>query len=469
MRNLILSLISLISLPIAAQNWAAIGNFNQGIGALYVDTTQDELYIGGTFCFYDSDTLVGIAKWNGNSMTTLGCGVEWDCITPGISGNSPPVNGIVRFNNELYATGSFDKAGNKIVNGLTKWDGSNWNNIGTGLKDSGGNMGIGLGLKIINNELYVFGMFDSIAGTAANSIARFNGTTWSAVNNFPLMSSNLNDKNSISDIAQYNNELYVCGIFYNPQNPDLSNIAKWDGFNWVRIGNGIEGGITFLSKMIVYKNELYVGGYFSQSIYNPGNNIIRWNGTQWHDLQNGTDAQIRDMFVHNDILYVCGSFSHAGGISAEYIATWDSTKWCGFGSTFDNVIGALEFYHDTLFIGGGFWTIDGDSMHRMAKWIGGIYIDTCSSPLGINEINNNENSVTLCPNPFDISATLKLSKTIHNVTLTIYDILGNEVKRLQNLNGSEMQITRDGLKSGMYFYNLIDSKGLIGNGKIIIE
>lgn len=470
MKNLILSLITLISLPIVAQNWAAIGNFNHGIKANYTDTITDELYFFGGFSMFNSDTVAGIGRWNGSTMSYFGCGVDWDCITPlSPEGYYPQVNDMINYNGNIYVTGFFKTAGNDTVNSITRWNGNDWDNIGTGLKDENDDMAVGKGLKVINNELYVFGIFDSIAGIAANSIAKFDGTTWSDVHNFPLISNNSNDKNQIYDIAQYNNELYACGIFYNPSDVGLSNIIRWDGANWVSVDNGINGGFTFLNSMIVYKNELYVGGYFSQSVYNPGNNIIKWDGSQWHDLQNGTDAQIRDLIVHDDILFVCGSFSSAGGISAEYIATWDSTKWCGFSSSFDNVVGALEFYHDTLYIVGGFWTIDGDSISYAAKWIGGNYEDTCSSPVGINEINNYENSFTLCPNPFNISTTLKPSKPLRNASLFIYDMLGKEVKSFQNLNGTEIIITSDGMKSGMYFFTLLDEKGFIGNGKMIIE
>lgn len=87
----------------------------------------------------------------------------------------------------------------------------------------------------------------------------------------------------------------------------------------------------------------------------------------------------------------------------------------------------------------------------------------------INEIANNNIEISLFPNPFSVSATLQLSKPLKNASLSIYDVIGNEVNHMQNLNGSTVQITREGLRSGMYFYRLIDSNGLIGNGKMIIE
>ena len=69
MRNLIFSLFTFISLPIAAQNWAAIGYFNNDIRSLYVDTTQNELDIVGDFAIVNNDTITGIINLNKLSDT----------------------------------------------------------------------------------------------------------------------------------------------------------------------------------------------------------------------------------------------------------------------------------------------------------------------------------------------------------------------------------------------------------------
>jgi hypothetical protein len=47
--------------------------------------------------------------------------------------------------------------------------------------------------------------------------------------------------------------------------------------------------------------------------------------------------------------------------------------------------------------------------------------------------------------------------------------LGKEVKYIAGLNGKEITIQREEMKSGMYFYYLMDKTELIGKGKIIVE
>jgi hypothetical protein len=86
-----------------------------------------------------------------------------------------------------------------------------------------------------------------------------------------------------------------------------------------------------------------------------------------------------------------------------------------------------------------------------------------------DEIAINKNDVNIFPNPFFYSATLQAQKPLQSATLIIYDMLGKEIKRMENLNGTEITIQRDKMKSGMYFYSLSDKAGVIGNGKMVIQ
>ena len=70
-----------------------------------------------------------------------------------------------------------------------------------------------------------------------------------------------------------------------------------------------------------------------------------------------------------------------------------------------------------------------------------------------DEIAINKNDVNIFPNPFFYSATLQAQKPLQSATLIIYDMLGKEIKRMENLNGTEITIQRDKMKSGMYFYS----------------
>jgi len=96
-------------------------------------------------------------------------------------------------------------------------------------------------------------------------------------------------------------------------------------------------------------------------------------------------------------------------------------------------------------------------------------VNTVNTNLSVAENANKGTFIDVIPNPFCSSTTLFLSKPIQSGTLVLYDILGKEIKRMENLNGKEIIIQREGMLSGMYFYSLIDKTGLLGNGKMIVE
>ena len=73
------------------------------------------------------------------------------------------------------------------------------------------------------------------------------------------------------------------------------------------IGNGLNNVVNALA---VYNGALYAGGYFSL----PGgtSNIAMWNGTEWVGVGNSVNNVVSAMIVYNGDLYVGGCFTQAG-------------------------------------------------------------------------------------------------------------------------------------------------------------
>jgi len=436
---------------------ALIGNANsqhwQGLNLylshqpsyFYTDTIGNEFYIGGQFTRVNNILTNHIFKWDclnvipiGNTLSNFS-GVSW-------------IYSIIKYNGEIIIAD-----GDTILN---KLNGAHWDTLNGHFNESA------VSLFGYNNELYAGGCFTEVNGISANCVAKWDGTQWHSLN-YPYYY-----ESCVRSMVMYKGELYVGGDI--EDSIGRACIARYDGTNWHWLGNGIRGSMAGVSDMIVYKGELYVAGTFSKTEYsgNPGNYIAKWDGSNWSEVgggvigQFGGNGQIYDLQIYHDELYATGAFYYAGGIPAHYIAKWDGTKWCGLGSS---IAGNLGVFQDMLYIGGNFQTIDGDSIRYIAKWTGGSYVDTCSTPSGIQEISNSLFELNVYPNPFSSYTILQSSKLLQNATFSIYDILGKEIKTLQNLNGTEIIINREGMKSGMYFYDLIDSKGLIGRGKMIVE
>lgn len=95
-----------------------------------------------------------------------------------------------------------------------------------------------------------------------------------------------------------------------------------------------------------------------------------------------------------------------------------------------------------------------------------LYIQTT----GISE-NYLNNKVVVSPNPLSISSMIEFVEPILNfekVFFVLYDVLGNEVKRIE-LIAPKTKLDRSGLAKGVYLYKIIDDTNCIANGKLIID
>jgi hypothetical protein len=86
---------------------------------------------------------------------------------------------------------------------------------------------------------------------------------------------------------------------------------------------------------------------------------------------------------------------------------------------------------------------------------------------GVNEVNKPK-SISISPNPFHTYATLNVSSEFINSELIIYNTIGNTVMQ-QTISSESIQISRNELSNGVYFYKIITDKGFPASGKIIIN
>lgn len=110
------------------------------------------------------------------------------------------------------------------------------------------------------------------------------------------------------------------------------------------------------------------------------------------------------------------------------LAKWDGFKWCGLGfnptPSYANLY-ALAVYDSALIIGGSFAALDGDTMNYVAKWIGKDYVDTCSTPVGISEIDSDTLvNFFVYPNPASNKLTVKLIGNADVKRIVLLDLLG---------------------------------------------
>ena len=90
----------------------------------------------------------------------------------------------------------------------------------------------------------------------------------------------------------------------------------------------------------------------------------------------------------------------------------------------------------------------------------------CNNGVGINDIEKEEFSVF--PNPFSISTIMSTNKNFTNSILTIYNALGQRVKRIENISGREIIIHRDDLPNGVYYLRLTEGDKIFATEKLVI-
>ena len=89
--------------------------------------------------------------------------------------------------------------------------------------------------------------------------------------------------------------------------------------------------------------------------------------------------------------------------------------------------------------------------------------------VGITDRSINS-SISVYPNPFSTSFTLKISSEmpLKNAEMKIFDVGGKEVKTI-SINNFETPVESGDMQSGMYFYNILNNKRIIENGKLVVQ
>jgi len=448
-------------------NWLPAGLpdslYGLDISCLYSDTANDVIYVGSVLKSWYSWDHQTIAKYDGNSWDTLG-DFNWKIRT------------MINYKGNLIVGGEFTKVNGISVGYITMFDGTSWVNIGNFDYPV-------INLKIIDDTLYAMGYLSHIDSISINGIAKWNGNTWSDVYSFPKT----DNQPWVYDITKYNGVIYVSGNFYSQQQ-SIMDIAMYKNNTWQSVGQGFFGGFNGVNRLAVYKGELYAAGLIRKPDGNAGHGIQKWDGFSWSEVGTslkfyknnyGGNVIVHDMLIHNDELYVSGVFNYAGDVPAMGIAKWNGSTWCGFGlngwgantlpGTTDSLNGyctTMDFYHDTLFVKAGD-TLNGQFTNFIIRSKGVLQIDTCSTPLSINEsIALNENNIHIFPNPAQNYLNIQLNNPLSkDLEIQFYDIVGKQIKSysLKNVQPHN-KIDISELKSGVYFI-----KVGVGNDEFVFE
>ncbi len=167
------------------------------------------LYIGGNFyAKVNGDTTRNIVSYNGNTFNRCGG------INISTSGTGGPINSLFVFNDTLYAGGSFSNAGQYSSYNIAAYDG-----LGTWRQG-----------MVFTASPYGIGKITSYQGNLALITADPNSKTIylrTGASSFQNIQLNLGTTSIITDIEEFNNELWASGAFNGG-----STLMKFSNSSW---------------------------------------------------------------------------------------------------------------------------------------------------------------------------------------------------------------------------------------------
>ncbi len=260
----------------------------------------------------------------------------------------------------LYIGGAIGAINNTVVKGIAKWDGTSWSALGSGID------GRVDAIAIANGNVYVAGDIRFAGGVAVNNVAKWNGTSWSALGS-GIGSGSVQ---GVLAIAASNNDVYVGGDF-NANGGFPNFVAHWDGTSWTSMGTGMNNSVYALA---VSGGNVYAGGFFTTAGGVTATGIAKWDGTAWTAVGSGVSNRVKSIAVSGANIYVGGSFTSAGGNSANSVAKWDGSSWSALGTGIDGgEVRAITVSGSDVYVGGTFTTAGGLSAIRVAKWNGSVW------------------------------------------------------------------------------------------------
>lgn len=320
--------------PLGAGIGAGISN---AFGTSFAEFHGD-LYVGGFFA--EAIGVAGtksIARWDGSAFHSLGTGWGFETVNAVWSLlSTDAIGGQER----LYIGGGFDTIAGQPAGCIASWDGTTLTPLAPSMTLVGINPLVTC-MAVFDDgqgggpQLYIGGRFSAVGSVPANMIARWNGSTWSAVG------TNLAPRNATAEIDAMlvhddgtGPALYIGGTNLRLNADGINRAtAKWNGTTWTAVGQALTGRTWSLVPFDDGTGtRIYAGGTQAAVGYH-----YRLEGNTWTAVGGGTSAQVVKLLVDGNRMHMGGSFVSAGGQPANRIVSRTSCLVvCGCAADFND-------------------------------------------------------------------------------------------------------------------------------------
>lgn len=442
------------------QDWLPVGTGlrsgnNKDINALV--SFNGSIIAGGAFeNLFSNDTLIYIARWDGNAWKQMGIGGGFDNY----------VNCLTVFNGELHAGGEmfgrFNDDGTEFIGGFAKWNGSKWIPV-SGLTD-----GSVYAMTEFDGKLVLArreNIIDPNLGTTISSdlvLTTFDGNNF---NNIPGIFKGPENYAILKDMCLYNNQLVVVGRFDSVDNIPARMVAAWNGTNWnsldfpvqdrTTISQGIIGIEGYANACTVYDNKLYVGGLFST--FNFPNtatptSLASYDNSSWtrHQFDENIGNTINDLVIKNDTMFVLGEYaiSVLGNIlygvtifNESLVPPFENTNFYPVIQAPGSGVNTGLVFNNELYVGGDFQRAGSNEVNNIARY------NPNATIVSVNSIRDS-NGTDIFPNPITLGNKVKVITNTKS-SYSLVDLNGKTILSGNFLNGENV-INTENLQQGLY-------------------
>ena len=314
---------------------------------------------------------------------------------------------------DVFLGGAFTNAnGLPAADDIVKWDSvsDTWSALGSASSGNGSLNGGVDAILVKGSDVYVGGTFDNVKDgatvlTAADYIAKWDGSHWSALSDNGSSNGSLNSP--VNVMASVGSDIYVGGEFTDVY--DGSNglwaadyLTRWDGTHWYAVGNNGAGNGSLnnsVHALAVSGTDLYVGGGFTDvknglTPLTAADRIAKWDtlGGTWSALGSGAagdgalSSTVMAIAISGANIYAGGGFTNVNNAgtplpAADYIARFDGANWNAVGSgtngngALNNWVESLVVSGTTVYAGGYFSLVNNRGMSLLstsyvAEWNG---------------------------------------------------------------------------------------------------
>ena len=315
------------------------------------------VFLGGAFTRISGVDAHAIAMWNGSDWETLD-----DGIAEGIDGF---VYALAIDGDDVYVGGQFVQAGGTAAQNIAVWNRTTrtWRALGEGMRGDGSSTPFVSAIVLHDGKVYAGGTFASAGGTAAKSIAVWDGTAWS-----PLAEG---IDGSVSALEELDGRIYAGGSFGAAGAVSANSVAYWEAGSWHRMGEGVVGSVNEIVAYVDPVNgpSLLIGGSFTAG---AGSNLVSWipEGSSFDSFDSQTTAidEVRALCVSGEYVFVGGTFSFtpdfdlesqkfSQGLITNVAFNYRENGWTPWitmqGGT-DGPVNALATYGNQIIAGGAF-------------------------------------------------------------------------------------------------------------------